>query len=218
MSTREACRCQGSQSTDPSARTAKRGTAFKILLESCPYNACDKMGLGRTRFPHGNRTHESHDNDSTKAATGRPDPAAAERARVSKAHEYRFPRRCSRSLRRRPRHIQEVVHWLAGELRHGLCADPASRSKTRKHDGRTSCGPHGDAGCSGRRRHAGRARPRLSQSTGYLSGNRGRHSALVEAIRAPWRTHALRLLPALVGRGLRRARHLCDPLRHRYRR
>ena len=40
------------------------------------------MRLGRTRFPHGSRTHESQDNDSTKAATGRPDPAAAERARI----------------------------------------------------------------------------------------------------------------------------------------
>jgi len=126
MSTREAFRCQASQGTDPRARTANRGTAFKILLGSGPCNACDKMGLGRTRFPHGSRTHESHDNDSAKAATGRPDAAAAERARILKPHGYRFPRRCSRSLRRRPRHIQEVVRCLAGELRHGLCADPAS--------------------------------------------------------------------------------------------
>src|SRR5690349_25166577 len=74
ISTREACRCQGSLGNDPGGRTAKRATAFKILLESYPCHTCDKMRSGRTRFPDGSRTHESHDNDSTKAATGRRDP------------------------------------------------------------------------------------------------------------------------------------------------
>ena len=32
---------------------------------------------------------------------------------------------------------------------------------------------------------------------------------------APWRAHAVRLLPALAGRGMRRARHLRDPVGHR---
>jgi hypothetical protein len=100
MSTREGCRCQGSEGTYPGAPHG-----------SWVQKSCDKMRLGDLRFPHGNRAHESQDSDRTKATTGRPDSAAAALGHIAKAREDLFPRRWSRSLRRV---ASNVVRRLAG--------------------------------------------------------------------------------------------------------
>ena len=131
----------------------------------------------------GTRAHESQDNDRTQCATGRPGPAAASRSGVAEAREHRFPGGCPGGLGRRSRRLQEAPRRHAGRQRHGLRADPASRSEAREHDGRSADGPHADAGPAGRGQDAARTRPRLSHSSGRLSGRSG---TVPSGCRSPW--------------------------------
>ncbi len=96
----------------------------------------------------------------------------------------RQPRRRAHRRRRRigwrTRRIHRAHLRDSGRHRSGVRVDPASRSATRQPAGRHPRQRDGDARARGRRRDAGRARPRLRHSPGRGDDHSGR--------RAPART------------------------------
>ncbi len=153
-----------------------------------------------------------------------PEHPQCQRARVpSRRQRFLTARTTSRSwaLAPRPAASMPAGSWWARcppAMGMALHPGPASRSDPRKHDGRSAGRPHVDDRAAGSRRNADRARSSLCHSAWNLSLGRQRRPAPLAAASASRRAPAVRLPAALAGGGIRRARHLRDPLGNRRRR